>query len=207
MMKYIFFFFIAFIALSCASHSTAPMMEPAHPFPQAFKQVAVSFRNLPEHWDYRNRTWDHSVDYDKTTIDSGTAQGFAGDWSFNFSDSTFSKSGDTLRAPGLTLVADQSSGILKFLKISYNTTNYEGEGSSSTSYWLSCYGIMYVPDSSNQIVILLSGQSLQTGLGSLSYGYYETTDPYHLEGNSTDNRDTYIDTVVSTSSLTIRFIK
>src|ERR1035437_3812002 len=87
---------LAIAISSCATQTTAPVPPPAHPFPSAFKQVSANFSDLPEHWN--NQSSSYYLGQWSSTQDSGSCLCFWGSWSFEFTDSSFSKSGDTLRA-------------------------------------------------------------------------------------------------------------
>jgi hypothetical protein len=172
----------------------------------SFTQVSVSFKNLFEHWDNRNSSYQYGQN-GTSTIDSGTGPYLSGSWNFLFTNLPFSSSGDTLRARGITLVADPSSGILKLLTLSYShdTSIVEAPWSASTYYGLACHNISYTTDSANRIVIILSGRTVQAALTQLSYAYGESL-TYSGHGYSTSNTYTYIDSPVDSAALTIRFI-
>ena len=144
---------------------------------------------------------------DETSIDSSDDNSFAGNWMFHYQNSSFSKSGDTISTDGLTLVADQSNGILKMLHFEYIDDAPDGGGGYlDTTYELDCYSVPYTLDTSNQIVVKVTGSALQMALTRCYYDNYQTTDPDHDEGTFFDQSNTYLNTAISTSSLTIRFI-
>ncbi|HEY3875888.1 MAG TPA: hypothetical protein VGM92_10450, partial [Candidatus Kapabacteria bacterium] len=167
---------------------------------------SISFQNLPEHYEQSSETWDRPSNTDVTNVDSGNDYSFAGNWTFQYQDSSFSMIGDTLSAYGLRLVADQTNGILKMLQFYYVGDEIAGDGYLDTTYGLDCALVPFALDTSNQIVVKVSGAALQTALSRCFYDNYETTDRIHISGSSRDHSNTYLDTAIGTSSLTIRFI-
>ncbi len=201
-----FILLLAIAVSSCSTHSTAPTATPAtpaHPFPKTFTQVSVIFQNLPANSSYQEQVWgEPSGD---TTI-SNTSNGLISEeLDFTFTDSSFSQSGDTIKAPGVTLVADQSTGILEYLGLTYVSDYDDPDGGQTYTYYsLACHEIPYV-DSSNKALVALSGQAVETGLSSLGYNHFYNSG-IALGGSSSSNSYTYKGTVSNAANLTIRFI-
>ncbi len=189
---------------SCTTHSTAPVAAPPHPFPQTFSEVTVTYRNIPEYWESASDSWYWDANGDSTVDHSSSGSGnssYSGVITLMFSDSAFSQSGDTIKAPGLSLVVDDVAGVLDQFQYSYSG----GGGMGGWSYSMDCRQIPYERDSTNQIVGMLTAQSLQSGLVT-----FDTSSEFDFnqerQGQSSSSSQTYKDSVGDNASLTVRFI-
>jgi hypothetical protein len=201
MKRFILLFVV--VALSCTTHPTGPSQS-AHPFPQTFRQLSISYRNIPEKWESASDSWYYDQTTQKKIDDPQSGSGtslYSGVLNFTFSVSSFTQSGDTIKAPGLTLVIDQVGGMLDQIRYSYG-----GNADPVFSYYsMDCRQIPYVQDTANQIVGKLTGQSLQSGLMVFDTGW-SGSENFELHGQSSSYSQTYSDSVQAISSITFRFI-
>src|SRR5579871_5605456 len=91
------FYLLILVPLVSCSVSTTPTM-PQYSFPNSYKLVSVTFKNLPQH--LYNSYYSHYMVGNSTSssLDTGTGLNFTDGWNFTFGDSIFKKFGDTLEA-------------------------------------------------------------------------------------------------------------
>jgi hypothetical protein len=197
---------------SCSSNSTSSPVVLNHPFPGAFGEVIVTYQNLPGQWSDEWEEWDYSQTPPLDTSWGTSGNGLSGSFTFSFdSSSSFRQSGDTIRGNwtpypptfSCEAIVDKANGILDVLDLSENISEY----TSANSYGVACQNIAYEPDSNGNFLVKLSGQEVQAGLVNLSGSSYNgTPDVGHSSGSSNSTYQSYIDTLSSIATLTIRFI-
>jgi hypothetical protein len=205
---------------SCSTHSTAPVAAPPYPFPSTFKQIAITFQNLPGHWSSSSSTWNYTgiPPIDTSTVDTSTGP-HSGSVTFTFDTASFVRSMDTIRAqdhdihePGinqgtdLTMIVDDYNAKIIQLQISF----YDWEGTTddytNSDYSIVCQNLSYIQDTSNEISIVVSGKSVQSVLQSFT-NTYATQGGGKTEGSSTSQVWQYIGSVSDSAVLKIDFIK
>lgn|GEM_PF-6152698 len=188
----------------CATNSTAPTPPTYFAFPRKFKEVSVSYRNIPEHWEIWNDTWQFDPIRDTTTgqssDDSGTSL-FSGAQSFSFSPSSFSEAGDTVESGSFSVAIDSVNGEIERVYYFY------GGPFDDVGWWgysLDLRQIPYKKDSLNRIVATATGTLLNKALISFDTSSQQQL---HLElsGFSNGNQRTYKGPLTDSSSMEIVF--
>jgi hypothetical protein len=213
---------LAIFASACSTHTTAPVTTTKthdttttptdtitpppvvpHPFPSTFQTLTLSFKNIPENWSSSDHKWDNQNNppLDTTIYNSGHSV-ISGIQSFPFEPNSFSRSRNSINAPGVTIILDTVNGIIDSL---YFTQAISGNQFVNTGYIVECEKVQYTSDTANQIVVKISGSSLQLGLVTFSVDSWNNTNSY-LTGEDLENNSTYSGIVSDSASLTIRFI-
>jgi hypothetical protein len=195
--------FIMIWGISSCSHPTTPPLN-SHPFPHTFKQLTISYKNIPERWSYENYSWHYDQQsggrvYDYDNSGSGTSL-FSGEWSSGFSYNSFIQKDDTIEASGLTIVIDSIAGQIENLIFSGGSSNSSYGGSG---YGINCQNMTYQEDTANKTYCSLTGLALKQNLLKLDTGWQMGAD-MELQGQRSTGSRAYFDSIVDNSSITIQ---
>ena len=160
---------------SDTSHHPLPLDTPSHPFPAAFKEVDVTYQNLPGNWEDESSSWDYTVMPPVINNSSSGGWGLNGTFTYAFEVSSFHHNGDTITTnsglngdPSFWAVVDTNADSLLLLEVGQYNSNGPGPNGSG----LDCQHVGYEPDSNGNYVVRLFGSSLQAGLTHLGSSTY-----------------------------------
>jgi hypothetical protein len=174
------------------------------------REVDISYQNLPGTWADMQSEWDYMRFPQLDTTWGTSGSGLTGNFSFTFDTSWFHRTGDTISAMSLddddiewsfSAIADQEQGILRSLHMERIPNTPDGIG---VREWVTCLNVAYTMDTNSTTIIKLSGPAVQAGLISLLWSSYDQSG-VHSVGSSRDEYQTYIDSVRTEATVTIRF--
>jgi len=208
---------LAIAISSCSTHSTAPVTTttpidttnptpvPGHPFPRIFARLIVTYQNIPSHW-----VSSASYNYlDSTGVIRTNGTSSSGDHllsralNFNFTSASFQWMGDSANIGAVQLALDTVNGLLDYFSIAW------GQGLPSdpdfSIFELYLDKMQYKSDSSNGVLVELSGQSLKNSLVEIDsvMEYYNGDNMNRQQGSYSDEATL---AVSDSSTLTIHFI-
>jgi hypothetical protein len=207
-----YYLLLVVFASSCTPNTSSPPAGPSHPFPAAFKEIDVSYQNLPGSWSETWSEWDYTGSRQFDTSWETSGNGLNDTFTYFFdSTNSFTKSGDTIRGSmessvgastttSYTVIMDEDSGILDRLNLSWSEAAPHPVGNG-----LTCQDVAFTTDSSGNYWVRISGSTLQAGLKSLGSINWDGSTT-KVAGSSHTSSQTYIDTLSSNAILTIRFV-